>query len=111
ANNGYRMLITPGIALGQPSLTSQATLSGPLGQSLPLSSWSDGQKLAVADTGNNRVLIWNQFPAGADVPPDIVLGQPDFNTNTANTGGVSDISMNGPITVYWDGTHFIVAEY
>lgn len=32
--------------------------------------------LAVADTANNRVLLWDAFPAG-DARPDAVLAQPD----------------------------------
>ena len=39
---------------------------------------SDGTSLAVADTYNNRVLIWSTFPQSNYQPADIVLGQPDF---------------------------------
>ncbi len=42
--------------------------------------------LAVADSGNNRVLIWNTPPVG-NTAPDVVLGQPDFTTGDANHPG------------------------
>jgi hypothetical protein len=46
---------------------------------------SDG-RLLVADTSNNRVLIWNSLPT-ANTPADIVIGQPDFTSSAANQGG------------------------
>jgi hypothetical protein len=40
----------------------------------------DAGRLAVADTANNRVLLWDQVPGPDAVGPgaDVVLGQPDF---------------------------------
>jgi hypothetical protein len=40
--------------------------------------------LVVADTANNRVLVWDTVPAASGVPADRVLGQPDFGTNGEN---------------------------
>lgn len=37
-------------------------------------------RLFVADTGNRRVLMWEQIPARNGTPADLVLGQPDFTT-------------------------------
>jgi len=42
-------------------------------------------KLYVADSGNNRVLIWNTFPSGNNVSADVVIGQPDFVTDTPSS--------------------------
>jgi hypothetical protein len=36
-----------------------------------------GSGLAVADTANNRVLLWDEYPTG-DAVPDAVLAQPDY---------------------------------
>lgn len=42
-------------------------------------------RLAVADTANNRVLIWRQAPReGAFLPADDVLGQPGFDAGGEN---------------------------
>ncbi|BBM01762.1 Ig-like domain-containing protein [Microbulbifer sp. GL-2] len=46
--------------------------------SQPNDIWSDGEKLAVVDTLNNRVLLWNTFPKNNFVPADVVLGQESF---------------------------------
>src|SRR5262249_23663600 len=37
----------------------------------------------VADTDSNRVLIWNTIPTQNNQPADVVVGQPDFTTNTS----------------------------
>jgi len=50
----------------------------------PVGFWSDGEKLLVADTRNNRVLIWNSFPTENFSQADLVLGQPDFSSSEAN---------------------------
>ncbi|MGY2876093.1 hypothetical protein ACVW00_003283 [Marmoricola sp. URHA0025 HA25] len=40
--------------------------------------------LAVADTANNRVLVWDDFPHDPETAPDHVLGQPDFSSTGEN---------------------------
>ncbi|MEW6353790.1 MAG: hypothetical protein AB1469_05775 [Pseudomonadota bacterium] len=35
-------------------------------------------RLAVADAGNNRIMVWNASPGGNNPPCDFVLGQNDF---------------------------------
>ena len=68
------------LVLGQPDFaTTTATLTRS-GMNLPLAVASDGKILAVADTANNRVLIWNSIPTVNGQNADIVLGQPDFTT-------------------------------
>ncbi|BAZ67534.1 NHL repeat-containing protein [Fischerella sp. NIES-4106] len=44
-------------------------------------------KLFVADTGNRRVLVWNQLPEENNQPADLVLGQPDMTLRNENGGG------------------------
>ena len=48
------------------------------GLSAPEGVASDGQRLFVADTYQNRVLIFNKVPAEVDAKSDLILGQPDF---------------------------------
>jgi hypothetical protein len=43
-----------------------------------------GGGLAVADTANNRVLLWDHLPAGPDDHADGVLGQHAFDRNGEN---------------------------
>jgi hypothetical protein len=48
--------------------------------------YQDG-RLFVSDTGNRRVLVWNQLPQVNGQPADLVLGQPDFTHRNENGGG------------------------
>ncbi len=43
--------------------------------------------LFVADSENNRVLIWENLPTTNGQAPDVVLGQADFVSGGANRGG------------------------
>jgi NHL repeat len=57
---------------------------------------ADG-RLIVADTGNRRVLIWNEVPGTSGAPADCVLGQSDFTTRDENAGvGAGAVGMRWP---------------
>ena len=60
-------------------------------------------KLFVADRDNRRVLRWSSIDKLIDgSAAEVVFGQPDFVTRTANTGGLSAATMNNPNSVYVD---------
>jgi hypothetical protein len=96
------------VVFGQPDFTHKlanngglnaASLAGPQGVALDAAG-----NLYVADTGNNRVLEYNApLAAGANRVADRVFGQPDFTHNTANNGGISASSLDGPFGVTVDG--------
>ncbi len=72
---------------------------------------SDGIRLAVADTDNNRVLIWTTLPTRNNQPPNLVLGQPDFATvQSQQQGVVSAITMRGPQGVWIANNRLYVAD-
>jgi hypothetical protein len=52
----------------------------------PHSVWSDDQKLIIADTGNNRILVWNDLPAGSFERADVVIGQSSPTLSEPNAG-------------------------
>jgi hypothetical protein len=79
---------------------------GPLSFRNPTGIASDNTHLLLADTWNNRVLIWNSLPT-SNVPPDIVLGQENFYAN--NSGNGLD-QMNWPMGVSTDGQRVVVAD-
>ncbi|HYG76165.1 MAG TPA: IPT/TIG domain-containing protein [Planctomycetota bacterium] len=64
-----------------------------------------GGNVFVADTANNRVLMFNT-PAATDTLADRVFGQPDFNTTT---GGVTASKLSIPYSVAVDanGTLYV----
>jgi hypothetical protein len=55
-----------------------------------------GEKLFVADTGNRRVLVWNELPKHNGASADIVLGQPNFWARDEGAG-----SDAGPAGMRW----------
>lgn len=62
----------------------------------PTDVWSDGTRLVVVDTSNNRLLIWNTFPTSDFQPADIVLGQSDFTHAAANDDDQNGSSDSTP---------------
>ena len=102
------------VVLGQPDFTSDTANNGGLGASSldgPKGVYYDGVRLFVADTLNNRILIWSELPTTNNEPADYVLGQGDvFNTNTANKGGISANSLYMPYSVYSDGSRVYVVD-
>jgi hypothetical protein len=68
------------LVLGQPDFVTSDINLTQNGLRTPTGIATNGQILAVADTDNNRVLIWNSIPTVIDQPPDLVLGQPNFTT-------------------------------
>ncbi|MGQ9424400.1 hypothetical protein ACXYTJ_00450 [Gilvimarinus sp. F26214L] len=50
----------------------------------PEGVWSNGVQLVVSDNGNNRIMIWNEFPTENFQPAEIVLGQSDFVARAPN---------------------------
>jgi hypothetical protein len=74
--------------LGQPgfdtALESQYGPQSPAGFRFPYSLDNDGDRLVVADTANNRVLIWDMLPTSDGAPANSVLGQPTLTANGEN---------------------------
>lgn len=81
------------------------------GQTLhtPTDVWSDGRRVLVADSGNNRVLIWDGsgFPAQF-TSADRVLGQSSLTSSA--THPPSDSAFNAPGSVATDGDRVAVVD-
>lgn len=73
----------------------------------PTAVATDGNIMVVADTDNNRVLLWKSIPTSNGTNADIVLGQPDFTTITPAT---NNKGMRGPQGVWIQGTRLFVAD-
>lgn len=69
-------------------------------------------RLAVADTSNNRILIWDSLPReGAAQAADHVLAQPDFDANGENRwDAVADDSLCWPYGICLQGDLLVVAD-
>lgn len=68
---------------------------------------TDGKRLIVADTYNNRVLIWNKIPEKDYTPADLVLGQTNM---LENTPGTAADKLRWPQGVSTDGNRLAVAD-
>lgn len=108
----------PDIILGQANVSDTGRNSGGevTAQSLqyPSGIWSDGHKLVVADAWNHRVLIWHSMPTKNGQRADVVLGQPDFNSNQPNVLGIganpTASSLHWPYGVFSDGEKLWIAD-
>lgn len=77
----------------------------------PIGVATDGVRVAVADTDNNRVLIWNSVPNYYGQPADVVLGQPNFESVSANKpDSPGPQTMRGPQGVWFQGDRLFVAD-
>lgn len=107
---------TADLVLGQPNFgaVSQNRNAGstqPDGLAQPLDVSSDGTRLAVADFGNNRVLIWNTLPTQNGQVPDVVLGQPNASVGVPNNPPTrAALQFRGPVGVASDGTRLVLSD-
>jgi hypothetical protein len=70
---GERNFSTVSFTIGNPAFNYPTRLT------------ASRKRLFVVDFSNSRVLIWNKLPAETDTPADVVVGQPDFTTNSPAT--------------------------
>lgn len=97
--------------IGQNDFNSNTSGCTSRNLSSPYGTFWDGNKLFIADRSNNRVLIYNQFPIDpVNTPADIVLGQPNMLSNTANYDGISNRSLNQPRFVLSTGNKLLVSD-
>lgn len=67
-------------------------------------------RLAIADTANNRILLWDEMPTGGRAA-DHVLGQPTFAANGENRwSGVGRDTLCWPYGIALHGDRLAVAD-
>ncbi|MCC6539537.1 MAG: hypothetical protein IT162_18445 [Bryobacterales bacterium] len=109
------------VVLGQPDFTRVIANEGqqniPTNRSFrgPQGVWIQNGRLFVADTNNNRILIWNSIPRTNYAPADVVIGQRDFNTFvqpdiTQTTIEAKPDNLLTPVAVTSDGTRMFVTD-
>jgi hypothetical protein len=103
------------VVLGQPNFTTfnpptSVTASGFRG---PQGVWVQGTRLFVADTQNDRVMVWNNIPTSNNQPADYVLGEPNLNTAPPPTVSLVPAQANNlfsPVSVTSDGQRLFVTD-
>ncbi len=104
--------------IGQPDFATTDNACDDRSLAFPEDVFVGHGKLLVADSANNRVLIWNTLPTGNEAPADLVLGQQSFTqcaSNDVDGNGTSESApaastLNNPTGVWTDGTRLVVAD-
>lgn len=97
------------VVLGQPDFTAIDINLTQSGLRTPTAVASDGHVVAVADTDNNRVLIWLTIPTANNAPADVVIGQPDF-THAGTSVPPTSKSLRGPQGVWIQNGKLYIAD-
>jgi len=104
----------PSVVLGQPDFVSNTANSGGISAStlnFPDAVVSDGIHVVVSDSSNNRILIWNSIPKINDQPADVVIGQSNFTSSSANAGGTTAANtLSFPIDLALVGGRLYVVD-
>jgi uncharacterized protein (TIGR03437 family) len=106
------------VVVGQPNFTSSSIPGDtPNAHSLrsPQGVWILNGRLYIADTGYNRVLIYNHIPTTNGASADVALGVPNLTTFvqpdlTQQTTSASASNLLNPVSVTSDGTHLFVTD-
>ena len=105
----------PDLVLGQPDFTQNNSGAGRHQLNWPgnVAITPDGRRIAVADTENDRVLVWNSFPVRNAQPADLVFelgglfdgGGADRPANSQRPGGGH---LGWPWGVWTDGAKLAI---
>lgn len=95
------------VVLGQQDFTTNTADDEEDGLNNPAGLWTDGFRLLVGDSGNNRVMYWAQVPRSSGADATYAMGQSDFSRSTA---GIGSASMRTPYSLASDGTRIYVAD-
>lgn len=109
ASNGTDTTTETGVTLLLYPSMCAGTLSS------PMAAISDGTRLFIADSGNDRVLVFNQIPTQNGAAADAILGQVDeFVDNSSDSNAPQDVASSAtfksPNSLAWDGTNLYVAD-
>ena len=101
---------TATVYLGQPDANNATPNTTQNGFNIPTAVATDGTHVVVADSDNNRILIWNSIPTqrfGQNA--DVVVGQADF-THNATAVPPNSKSLRGPQGVWIQNGKLFVAD-
>jgi uncharacterized protein (TIGR03437 family) len=95
------------VVIGQPDFTSSGAGVSNSSLNFPRYAFSDGQRLLIVDTGNNRILIYNEIPAQNGAAADIVLGQISF-TGLLESCAAANFAV--PYSAFFGGNRLFVSD-
>jgi hypothetical protein len=112
-NNSANLFTSPpDIVFGQANIQSAICQTVPTSTTMRSITQAamEGGRIAITDRLNSRILLWNTTPATNGAAADLVLGQSDFVTATANTGGIAMNSLSGPVGLTISNGKVIVTD-
>ncbi len=95
------------VVLGQVDFATSTAGDEEDGLTNPAGLWTDGLRLLVSDSGNNRVMYWSSVPRVSGADATYVIGQTDFSRTSA---GVGQSSLRTPYGITSDGTRIFIAD-
>ncbi|MEM7165071.1 MAG: NHL repeat-containing protein [Planctomycetota bacterium] len=103
---------TANFAIGQNNLSSSTSTVGSAGMSAPRGVATDGERFVVADTGNNRVIVFDSIPITNDASADTVVGQGTFSASQPNNSlnEPGEQTLFGPYGVFYNGVDLWVVD-
>ncbi len=101
--------VSADVVIGQANFTTATFAAGANRLRRPNSVASDGRRVFIADTLNNRVLIYNSIPTQNGANADVVLGQANFDNFGRSPAAAN--RMYDPMSVTTDGTRLIVTDF
>ena len=98
--------------VGQAGVTTSTPACSASGLNQPQGAIVAGNKLIVADTRNNRVLIWNTVPTANGAAADVVVGQASMTACAPNQNAAKpdNNTLDGPRDVWSDGSQLVIAD-
>lgn len=106
------------VLIGQPSFEANGQNQFGLKPAAYTLNWTydacfTSKGIAVADTGNSRILHWENLPTIHNTSADDLLGQPDFFTNgesSLNMKSQIEHEMYWPFAVQYQSGYLVVAD-
>ncbi|PWT99623.1 MAG: hypothetical protein C5B51_26790 [Terriglobia bacterium] len=106
------------VVVGQPDFkTASVPGNTPNQKSMrgPQGVWIQDGRLYVADTQNNRILVYNRIPTSNGAAADLVLGAPDFTTFvepdlTQQKFDAKANNLLNPVAVTSDGARLFITD-
>jgi hypothetical protein len=100
------------LVVGQATFTDATIFTTPRADTLrdPAGVWTDGTRLAIADQGNSRVLLFNTLPTQNGASAHRVLGQAGFTAKDGCPNTPNASCMDLPTDVFFDGERFYVVD-
>jgi len=99
--------VSANFVIGQDNLTTATSGTSATDFTSPEGVFVTNTQFFVADTGNNRVLIWDSLPVDGVTAANYVVGQLDFDSAATSC---SASTLSGPGSVFAMDTKLIVAD-